>query len=265
MVASTIRRISMWRVIYALAVITFAYSIYVVIFETVKAPESVDLFPHGELRIGVDASNPPFALATETELLGMEIEIGEALGEYLNIPVRFINIGFDGLYDSINANQVDLLLSQLVVNPIRMGEVIYTRPYFDAGLILVSNSNNPIEDMYALPNHSIAYEFGSDADNELRIWSRRIAEFDTHPYELPQFALDAVRLGQADSALVDAITAFIYMSEHPGWNTSFTYVTNIHYAMAVRIDRGHLIGVINNAIAELMADGTIPEIINRWM
>lgn len=266
MATTTRRRINLRHVSYALAIITFMVSIYVVLFETVEpTPPPAEVFPTGELRIGIDASYPPFAIPTESGLAGMEIDIGNAIGEHLGVSVRFINIGFDGLYDSLSTNQVDILLSQLIVNPLRMSEVFYTRPYFDAGLVLLTDANAPMESMHDLPNHSLAYEFGSDGDNEMRFWQRRIGEFEPRPYELPQHALDAVRLGEADSALVDAITARTYLREHPDWQATYVYVTNLHYAIAIQIPRGDILGAIDSALAELMANGTIPQIIDRWM
>ena len=63
------------------------------------------------MRIGVDASYPPFAVATADDLFGLDIDLGSALGERLGIPVRFVNMGFDGLYDSLRADQVDVVIS----------------------------------------------------------------------------------------------------------------------------------------------------------
>lgn len=266
MASTTKHRLNMRHIIYILMGITFIVSIYVVLFETVEpAAPPAELFPTGELRIGIDASYPPFAFPTESGLGGMEIDIGHAIGDYLGVSVRFVNIGFDGLYDSLSTNQVDILISQLVVNPLRMSEVFYTRPYFDAGLVLLTNADNPMESMRDLPNHSLAYEFGSDGDNEMRFWQRRIGEFTPQPYELPNYALDAVRLGETDAALVDAITARTYLREHSEWEAQYVYVTNLHYAIAVQIPRGDMLGAIDSALAELMANGTVPQIIDEWM
>ena len=89
--------------------------------------------PAALTRIGVDASNPPFAVATADDLFGLEIDLGHALAEEIGVPVRFINMGYDGLYDSIRADQVDMVISTLTMDPLRTNDVRYTQPYFDAG------------------------------------------------------------------------------------------------------------------------------------
>lgn len=223
------------------------------------------IFPYGELRIGVDASNPPFAVATADDLFGLEIDLGRALAERIGIPLRFVNMGYDGLYDAIRADQVDIVISTLIVDSLRTGDVRYTRPYFDAGYVLVSTSENRIEAMSALPGRALAYEFGSEADALARLWLRRVNPFETRAYEMPGYALDAVRLGEADAALVDATSARLYLRAHDRWPALLSYVTHNPYVIASRIDRWQTWATIDQALQALEADGSMAEIIARWL
>lgn len=223
------------------------------------------LFSHGELRVGVDASYPPFAEVGPDGLYGLEIDLAAALAERLDLPVRFVNLGYDGLYDALRVDQVDVLLSMLLIDPARANDVRYTRPYFNAGLVLVGNRSSGLDSMDALPGHALAYEFGSAADAEARRWLRRVLPFETRPYELGSYALDAARLSEADAALVDAITARLYLEEHPGWKATMHYVTDVWYAAAVRADRDRVWDAMNSALEALAQDGTLDHIIDRWL
>jgi len=119
--------------------------------------------------------------------------------------------------------------------------------------------------MSALSEYALAYEFGSDADTFARAWRRRIPPFTTHPYELPTYALDAVRLGQTDAALVDATSARLYMRDHPTWSAQMNYVSDSLYAVAVRISRGKTWEAINYALQSLADDGMLADIVKRWL
>lgn len=229
------------------------------------APPLRELFPYGEMRIGVDASYPPFAVATADDLFGLDIDLGRALADHLGIPVRFVNMGFDGLYDSIRADQVDMVISALLIDPARTAEVRYTRPYFNAGIVLVSPANQPLNNMEAVAGRALAYEFGSEADNQARLWARRIPPFETRPYELPIYALDAVRTGEAHAALVDATTFRVYLREHQGWAVHYVYVTDAPYAIALRIDHVATWEAVNRALDDLAENGTLDGILRRWL
>ncbi len=223
-----------------------------------------DLFPYGELRIGVDANNPPFAAATSCgDLWGLEIDLGRALGDQLGLPVRFVNLGFDGLYDVLKTDQVDALIAGVQIDLTRLNDVHYSTPYFNAGLVLVSDQG--LTSMNALPGNRLAYEFGSEADTEARTWLRRVLPFQTRPYELPVNALDAVRLGDADAALVDAVSARLYLRDHPDWRASTEQVTDSLYAIATQSRHPEISAAVDHALQALIDNGTLDDLIARWL
>ncbi|MBI1278471.1 MAG: transporter substrate-binding domain-containing protein [Anaerolineaceae bacterium] len=224
-----------------------------------------ELFPYGEIRIGVDASYPPFAVATSDDLYGIDIDIGKAVGKRLNVPVRFINMGYDGLYDSLKADQADILISALTIDYSRSGDVLYTVAYFNGGQVLVTDNQHPLANMNEISGHTLAFEFGSDANLTARAWLRRIAPFQLMPYETPNIALDSVRLGDSDAALVDSTSAGLYLRQHPDWRVQEVQVTDLLYAIAVSTKRGNTWAAVNNALKSLIDDRTIAAILKHWL
>lgn len=228
-------------------------------------PSMRTLFPYGEMRIGVDASYPPFATADDNGLYGLDIDIGTILADRLGIPVRFVNMGYDGLYDSLKADLVDVLISALLIDYSRTDEVIYSTPYFNAGLNLITNNLSSIERPENLAGRSLAYEFGSEANLTADQWLRKIPAFHVKPYEVPAFALDAVRMGQSDAALVDSTSARLYLRQYPNWSARIISVNDALYALAVRYDRESMMGALNRELKKLMNDGTLETLISKWL
>lgn len=266
MATSTRRLTRPGTLFYLAALITFALALGNVIFAAGRADYLPGrILPHGELRVGVDPSYPPFAAILDGEVIGFEIDLARALGAALDVPVRFAVIGFDGLYDALRTRQVDVIISQLIVNPLRSAEVIYPVHYFDAGLVLVSPAQTPLTSMADLPGRSLTYAFGSQADAEARRWSRRIRPFAHRPYEQAVHALDAVRLNQADAALVDAISMRLYLRDHPEWRSHYAQITHILFAPAVWIDNPDLARLIDQALLQLFRDGSFNNLLRRWL
>ena len=222
-------------------------------------------FPYDVIRIGVDASFPPFAVDDGTTMYGLDIDLGNAIANEIDMPVHFTNMGFDGLYDSVIADQVDMVISALRVEPSRMKEVRYTQHYFDAGLVLVTPAGSPITMLEFMAGYRIAYEFGSIADAEVRDWERRIGHMQHMPYELPQYALDATRLEHADATLVDATSFRLYLREHPDWQTQHRYITHEVYTIMLRIDRIDAWELVNDALSSLKERGELDKIIAKWL
>ena len=226
-------------------------------------PPPRDLFPTGELRVGIDPSNPPFAVATANDLYGLDIDLARELGKRLGLPVRFVYLGYDGLYDALKSDQVDALVAGLLIDLTRLNDVHYSQAYFNAGLLLVSDKG--LSRMEDLPEHSLAYEYGSEADAQARLWLRRILPFSPRPYELARYALDAVRLGESDAALVDAVTARLYLRDHADWHPALNTVTDNLYAIATQSRRPEISVAVNQALQSMIDDGTLDTILKRWL
>jgi len=242
-----------------------AAAITVFLLRPDRTPSIRSAFPAGEIVIGVDASYPPFALDDGDTVRGLDIDLAGALAAELNLPVRFLNIGFFALHDALISGQVDILVSALRIDPARMDAVRYTRSYFDNGLVLVWAADDPISDISSIANARIAYEYASSAEGQVRAWEEDGQSITRLPYELPQYALDALRLGQADAAIVDGITMRLYDKNQVGWTPRYEHLTHEPYAIAARIDRADAWQLVDAALESLIESGELARIIDKWL
>jgi ABC-type amino acid transport substrate-binding protein len=255
----------------------------------------------GILRVGMDASFPPFeTIAVDGTLVGFDVdlarELGRRLGPVLSEPVlseaegaegaegvkvQFVaNLPYDGLYDALAVGRVDVdvVMSALVVNPARMADFAYSTPYFDAGQVLVAREKPDrfrktcqVSDMDGC---TLAVEFGTRGDLEARKWARRLSDLTVVPHQTAAEALASVVAGEADGALVDHVSALaataktLGVSENPkGFELVIVGepVVEEPYAVAVRHDSQHLLRAINEALAEMKADGTLEMLVAEWL
>lgn len=230
-----------------------------------RPPTLEEAFTAGVMRVGVDTSFTPFAVDVGGELTGLDIDLARAIGDEMGIPVQFVPVSFDGLYDALLTDRVDVLISALVVNPARMRDVRYTRHYYNNGLVLVDERDTALMTMRDLPSHSIAFEYGSIANAHIRTWERRLLPYEQLPYELPRYALDAVRLGVADAALVTNTSYRLYLRDHPTWQPQAHNYTDTLYAIAVRREREATFAWVDAVVGALQRDGRLQAIIERWL
>lgn len=224
-----------------------------------------NLFPNNELRVGIDPSYPPFASFSGQHLIGIDVDLAVALAFELGLTLRYVPLGFDGLYDALQAGQVDVLIAALREDPARGGIVLYTQPYFNAGLVLLSPQSARIDDMRQIGGHRIAAAFGSEAHSEATRWSRRVAPFTLLLYETSTDALDAIRLGEADAALIDSVAAHLYLRHHAEWDGHMIEVTTVPIVMAVRADRPDQAAAISGALSALASRGALEALLNRHL
>lgn len=223
------------------------------------------LLSGGTLRVGVDPSNPPFAFIDEQgDLRGFEIDLAQAIAASLGVPLQFVTLGFDGLYDALASDRTDILIAGVTVDTGRIGGILYSRPYFDVGLLLVSDDPAHVT-MARMSGRRLAYEYGSIGDSEAHVWLRRVAPFTLMPYQEPGQALDAVRLGDADAAISDAVTLAAYRRTHPDWQLYTSLLQPAPLAIVTRGDRPQIAVMIDHALNSLAFAGELAALCDRWL
>ena len=218
----------------------------------------------GTLRVGLDASFPPFETIDENgQIVGLDVDIARAIAADLGVEAEFVNIGFDGLYDALLARRVDILISGLPYDPRWTQDVAYTHNYFNAGQILVTRvDEDSIDTVEDLAGHTIAIEWGSQADMEGRRLEREIEGVSLLRQPSAAEALETLFGGQADAAIVDAVSG---VSAFPRGLKIVTYLTDEWYAAAVHIESQALLEAVNQSLTRLDETGQMAEMQAQWL
>lgn len=220
---------------------------------------------NGDLYVGIDPSYPPFAEWTPGGIVGLEADIAREIARRIHTTAYIQIMGFDGLYSALYTGGVDLVISGLKVDPAYTEWVHYTQPYFDAGQILVSPAAAPIDDMRDLDGKTVAVELASAGDIAAQRWSRRLEALTIARFLLPDEAMHAVQTGSADAALVDVVSARLYVEQRPDLRLADETTVPDGYVIALRKKDFRLAEEIDRALADMIDDGTLNEIIDRWL
>lgn len=221
---------------------------------------------NGVLRVGIDPTYPPFAIADANGIYGFDVDLAQALAAQLGVEAEFVLFGYDGLYDALATQQVDVLLSALVVAPERTGDFAYSEPYFNAGeWLLLPETETGIKGMADLNGRRLAVELGALGHVEALAWADRLPALQIVPYPSAAEALTAVGDGQADAALVDAISGHLFLKEGATLRMLPDSVTFEPFAAVVRIDDGRLLNELNQALARLDKNGELEQINQQWL
>lgn len=224
----------------------------------------------GVLRVGIDPTFPPFALADDGGLVGIDVDLAQALADEMGLEAQFAYFGYDGLYDALTTDQVDVLISALVVMPERTKDIAYSAPYYDAGLILIGPAAEAgVVTVAGLDGQVLSVELGALGHVEALEWQRNLSNLTIQTYGDVGEAIAAVATGEAAAALVDSVSARLYLRDHPADSANLAIapapVTSEPYAMAVRIDERRLLAELNGALARLEANGKLKSIIDRYL
>src|SRR5882762_6649817 len=95
----------------------------------------------GELRIGTDATYPPFETAEGGQYTGFDIDLGKAIARELGVKPRFVNAAFDGIFPALQNGTFDVVMSSVTITPERSASMLFSDPYYDSGQLIVVNQD----------------------------------------------------------------------------------------------------------------------------
>jgi ABC-type amino acid transport substrate-binding protein len=221
----------------------------------------------GVLRVGLDPTFPPFEMADGVPLQGLDVDLAEAIANDLGLTVEFVYFGYDGLYDALATQQVDVLISALVITIERTRDFAYSDPYFNAGEILIVPADSRVTEMADLANGRLAVELGAQGHVEAASWQRRLTNLTVLPYNTPDEAIMAVADNEADAALLDAVSGRLFLREQSAQRLAYLPepITVEPYALVVRREDERLLDEFNDSLARLNQSGQLEQIIEKWL
>jgi ABC-type amino acid transport substrate-binding protein len=260
------KRLSLGLVV-VLAVLTAVTGIWLVLMpgEPVKDETWERIQSEGLMRIAMDASYPPFEYIDEGgNLVGYDVDLARELGERIGVEVEFVIISFDGLYDALRVERVDMILSALPFDLRLTEDVVYSHSYFNAGqMLVVHETEDGIASVDDLVGKRVGVEWGSMGDVEARQLLRRM-EFELFPYAAPQEALTALKEGEVDAGITDAVSTYQFSRDEGGVKIVGPPVTDDPYVIATRLGSFVLQERLNEAILDLSASGFLDGLRIRW-
>lgn len=223
----------------------------------------------GVLRVGLDPTYPPFEVTSDGELQGLDVDLARSLAAATGAEAIFSTFGYDGLYDALLTDQVDVLISALVVSPERTRDFAYSRPYYDAGQVLLVPGDSPVRAPADLAGRRVAVELGALGHVEALELARVLPELTVQAYPSAAEALQALNDGLADAALVDSIGARLFLKARTSQDRPLRMlsepVSSEPFAVVVRIEDETLLQQINVELEHLAESGQLAALVARWI
>ncbi len=221
----------------------------------------------GVMRVGMDASYPPFDLVdSEGHFVGYDVDLALEVATRLGVQVEFVDISFDGLYDALFSERIDLIVSALPHDRLLTRDVAYSYSYFNAGqVLLVARGDDHIQSVQDLAGLRVVVELGSAAHQEgRRLREREKLDLALVSQRTPEEVIVALLDGQADAALYDGIAARQLAAQGAPIEVVGGPLTDDPYVIAVRLDSPQLLERVNEALVELREGGFLQGLEEKW-
>ncbi|MBE9513615.1 MAG: basic amino acid ABC transporter substrate-binding protein [Dehalococcoidia bacterium] len=219
----------------------------------------------GKVLVATDATWPPFEYINEEtkEIEGFDIDLLNAVAEKAGLEIEFINVGFDPLLAGIAQCQYDAAISSITITEDRKQAMLFSDPYFEAGqLVTVRIDNTDITGIDALAGKVAGAQIGTTGSIEIE----QMDDVTLKTYDDIGLAYQDLMNGQIDAVIADNPLALEYVGKNPDKLKAVGGVfTDESYGIAVCKDNEELLAKINAGLKAVKAEGTIEELIDKWL
>ncbi|WP_350343772.1 transporter substrate-binding domain-containing protein [Proteinivorax tanatarense] len=217
-----------------------------------------EVMERGYIEFSMSGGYPPFNYYNDDgDLVGFDVEIAEEVAKRMGVESKPVTAPFDGLVFGLQTGDFDGILGSMAITEERKENVSFSNPYYYSGAQIFVEENSDINGIDDLTDsHQVAVVTGTTFEEAVAETGAEIVPLED----------DAETLRQLDSSDVDAVVTdylvgLINIEEH-GYNFvpagDFLYTEEI--AVAFQQEDVELVEAVNQALEEMIEDGTYEEI-----
>ena len=222
------------------------------------------------LKMGTNASFPPYEYYDDEtgEIVGIDAEVAAAICEKLGCELEIVDMDFDAIIPAITTGKIDFGMAGMTVTEERKQSVDFSTSYatgIQSVIVKEDSDITSVDDLFAEgASHKIGVQQGTTGD---LYCSWDIEDEGLGSLERFKNGTDAVLAltsGKVDCVVIDNEPAKKYVEANEGLKILDTEYAVEDYAIALAKD-SELTGKINAALEELIADGTVQAIIDKYI
>ena len=222
------------------------------------------------LKMGTNASFPPYEFYDDEsgEIVGIDAEVAAAICEKLGYELEIVDMDFDAIIPAVTTGKIDFGMAGMTVTEERMQSVDFTTSYATGIQVVIVKEDSEIvsvDDLFAEgANHKIGVQQGTTGDLYCT-WDIADAGLGSvEPYKTGTDAVLALMSGKVDCVVIDNEPAKNFVAANEGLKILETEYITEDYAIALA-KGSELTAKINDALAELKADGTLDAIVAKYI
>lgn len=214
------------------------------------------------IKMGTNAAFPPYEFKEGEEFVGIDVEIAEAIAKELGSTLEVVDMEFDSIITAVNQGEVTFGMAGMTVTDERKLEVDFTTSYATGVQSVIVTEDSDIASIDDLSEKKIGVQLGTTGD--IYATDDYGADFVTQ-YGKGADAVIALKGGDVDAVIIDNEPAKAFVAENEGLKILDTEYAVEDYAIAVKKGNQELLDDINAALEKLTADGTIDNIIAKYI
>ncbi len=216
-----------------------------------------------KLVIATDATYAPMEYMDDKgEIVGIDIEIVNAIAEAAGVEVEYKNYGWEPLFPAVKGGEVDFAVSSITITEERQKEFDFTDPYFKANQLILVPEDSDVTNFEDLKDKKVSAQINTTGHivvgELLGKTSKNIVATETMP-----FAIMEMINGNADAAVGDNAVIIDYQKNNPNVKLKLIEDPSFeieYYGLMVKKGNQEVLDILNEGIKKIKENGKLKEI-----
>ena len=217
------------------------------------------------LIMGTNAEFPPYEYRENNEVIGIDAEIGKAIADKLGMDFKIEDMAFDSIIPAVQSGKVSMGLAGMTVSDERKESVDFTDSYATGVQAIIVKEGSKIKTNKDLLKKGANVQLGTTGDIYCTDDLKEAGSGTVEEYNKGADAVQALVTGKIDCVVIDNEPAKAFVKANKGLKLLKTAYAEEDYAIAVSKDKPELRKKINKALKELIDDGSVQKIINKYI
>ena len=221
------------------------------------------LVEEGKLIMATNAAFPPYESTDDKgNFIGIDVEIAQAIADKLGLELVIQDMEFTAALEAAQQGKADMVMAGVTVNDERKMVMEFSDYYAEGVQVIIVPENSDIKTVEDLDGKKIGTQLGTTG---YIYCSDDYGEDHVVGYDNGITAVQALKNGQIDCIVIDSAPAQAFVKENTGLKILETEYVVENYAIGFAKGNTKLRDMVNEALAELIADGTVQKIIDKYI
>ena len=220
--------------------------------------------------MGVDAEYPPFSyLGEDGQYTGFDVEVCKAVCDLLGWDLQVFGVNWDQKLVQLDAKECDCVWSGMtILDSMKEAGYVISTPYYDNTQVIMVKEGSDIKSSADLAGKIVAVQLGTSGEalladgGDLADLAATFADLTTCDSFLKCFT--ELGGGAVDAVIVDKPVAVSYAESNKGFTVLDEGLGAEQYGIAFRAGDEELCATVEDAVAQLVANGTYAEIAAKY-
>ena len=232
-----------------------------------KSDNELGLVEDGKLIMSTNAAFPPYEMTTDDGgFEGIDVEIAGAIAKKLGLELVVDDMDFDSALLAVQQGKSDIVMAGVSVTDERKLVMEFSDSYATGIQVVIVKEGSDVtmdnlgEMMIGTQRGTTGYLYASDTPENGGYGEDHVTAFDNGAS-----AVQALMNGQVDCVIIDSAPANEYVKANPGLTLLDGNWVEEAYAIGMNKNNAALKDAVNNALKELIEDGTVQQIIDKYI